>query len=253
MIIEKWLEENRRGLPGRWKNIFGKKYIWFSGRHFICTTLASTPAELHWLWPLFRTWLIPFGVFFIVLRTFVIVVTSNALIYRWSGWFWLFLNRRFGWWCAGRVCLILREYPLCWLLLILNVAWFWECCFWCPLAGAGLGSCGLHTYPAPNIHGGCWFIGFRCCVGTIAVIVRSRAGTVYYGRPFCDGDSICYFQVASYKLTKRRIFFRKIWGPGGPPPPIHHQFRVKRLGWTKVIVRFLELITVCLGLVGLAT
>jgi len=50
-------------------------------------------------------------------------------------------------------------------------------------------------------------------------------------------------QVASYKLTKRRIFRMA---------PIHHHFELKGWAEPKVIVRF-WIITVCLVLVGLAT
>jgi phospho-N-acetylmuramoyl-pentapeptide-transferase len=77
----------------------------------------------------------------------------------------------------------------------------------------------------------------------IAVIVRQELVLVIMGGVFVMETISVILQVASFKLTGRRIFRMA---------PIHHHFELK--GWPepRVIVRF-WIITVVLVLIGLAT
>ncbi len=77
----------------------------------------------------------------------------------------------------------------------------------------------------------------------MAVIVRQEIVLFIMGGVFVMETVSVMLQVASFKLTGRRIFRMA---------PIHHHFELK--GWPepKIIVRF-WIITVILVLVGLAT
>ncbi|MBU2332042.1 MAG: phospho-N-acetylmuramoyl-pentapeptide-transferase, partial [Gammaproteobacteria bacterium] len=80
-------------------------------------------------------------------------------------------------------------------------------------------------------------------LGTIAVIVRQEVVLFIMGGVFVMETLSVMIQVASFKLTGKRVFRMA---------PIHHHFELK--GWPepRVIVRF-WIITVILVLVGLAT
>ncbi len=80
-------------------------------------------------------------------------------------------------------------------------------------------------------------------IGTIAIITRQELILVVMGGVFVMETVSVMLQVASFKLTGRRIFRMA---------PIHHHFELK--GWPepRVIVRF-WIISVVLVLVSLAT
>ena len=79
--------------------------------------------------------------------------------------------------------------------------------------------------------------------GIVAVVVRQELVLFVMGGVFVLETVSVILQVASFKLTGRRIFRMA---------PIHHHFELK--GWPepRVIVRF-WIITVVLVLLGLAT
>ena len=80
-------------------------------------------------------------------------------------------------------------------------------------------------------------------LGAVAVIVRQEIVLAIMGGVFVAETLSVILQVASFKLTGRRIFRMA---------PLHHHFELK--GWPepRIIVRF-WIITVLLVLVGLAT
>ena len=80
-------------------------------------------------------------------------------------------------------------------------------------------------------------------LGTIAVIVRQEIVLFVMGGVFVLETVSVILQVASFKLTGKRIF---------KMAPIHHHFEL--VGWPepKIIVRF-WILTVILVLIGLAT
>ena len=80
-------------------------------------------------------------------------------------------------------------------------------------------------------------------LGTIAIIVRQELVLVIMGGIFVIETLSVMIQVASFKLTGKRVFRMA---------PIHHHFELK--GWPepRVIVRF-WIISVVLVLIGLAT
>jgi phospho-N-acetylmuramoyl-pentapeptide-transferase len=111
------------------------------------------------------------------------------------------------------------------------------------LIGAGLGFLWFNTYPAQVFMGDVGALALGAALGTMAVIVRQEIVLFIMGGVFVMETLSVVIQVASFKLTGRRVFRMA---------PIHHHFELK--GWPepRVIVRF-WIITVILVLVGLAT
>ena len=111
------------------------------------------------------------------------------------------------------------------------------------IAGAGLGFLWFNTYPAMVFMGDIGALALGAVLGTIAVIVRQELVLVIMGGIFVIETLSVIIQVASFKLTGKRVFRMA---------PIHHHFELK--GWPepRVIVRF-WIISVVLVLIGLAT
>ncbi|MCK4587657.1 MAG: phospho-N-acetylmuramoyl-pentapeptide-transferase, partial [Gammaproteobacteria bacterium] len=109
--------------------------------------------------------------------------------------------------------------------------------------GAGLGFLWFNTYPAMVFMGDIGALALGAALGIVAVVVRQELVLLIMGGVFVMETVSVIMQVASYKLTGKRIFRMA---------PLHHHFELK--GWPepRVIVRF-WIITVILVLVGLAT
>jgi phospho-N-acetylmuramoyl-pentapeptide-transferase len=86
-------------------------------------------------------------------------------------------------------------------------------------------------------------LALGAALGTIAVIVRQEIVLFIMGGVFVVETLSVMLQVASFKLTGRRIFRMA---------PLHHHYELK--GWkeNQVVVRF-WIITMMLILVGLST
>ncbi len=111
------------------------------------------------------------------------------------------------------------------------------------LVGAGLGFLWFNSYPAQVFMGDVGALAIGAALGTLAVIVRQEIVLFVMGGVFVLETVSVMLQVASFKLTGRRIFRMA---------PIHHHFELKGWAEPKVIVRF-WIISFVLVLVGLAT
>jgi len=111
------------------------------------------------------------------------------------------------------------------------------------LVGAGLGFLWFNTYPAQVFMGDVGALALGAALGVLAVMARHELVLVVMGGVFVVETLSVIVQVASYKLTGRRVLRMA---------PLHHHYELK--GWPepRVIVRF-WIITVVLVLVGLAT
>ncbi len=111
------------------------------------------------------------------------------------------------------------------------------------LSGAGLGFLWFNTYPAQVFMGDVGALAIGAALAAIAVIVRQEVVLLIMGGVFVMETASVMMQVASFKMTGKRIFRMA---------PIHHHFELK--GWPepRVIVRF-WIISVVLVLIGLAT
>jgi phospho-N-acetylmuramoyl-pentapeptide-transferase len=111
------------------------------------------------------------------------------------------------------------------------------------LVGAGLGFLWFNAYPAQIFMGDVGALAIGAALGTMAVIVRQEIVLFVMGGVFVLETVSVMLQVASFKLTGKRIFRMA---------PIHHHFELKGWAEPKVIVRF-WIISFVLVLVGLAT
>jgi phospho-N-acetylmuramoyl-pentapeptide-transferase len=111
------------------------------------------------------------------------------------------------------------------------------------LTGAGLGFLWFNAYPAEVFMGDVGALAIGAALGTIAVIVRQEIVLFVMGGVFVLETVSVIMQVASFKLTGRRIFRMA---------PLHHHFELKGWAEPKVIVRF-WIISFVLVLAGLAT
>src|SRR5687768_17211270 len=111
------------------------------------------------------------------------------------------------------------------------------------LAGAGLGFLWFNAYPAEVFMGDVGALALGAALGTIAVIVRQEIVLFIMGGVFVAETLSVMIQVASFKLTGKRIFRMA---------PLHHHYELK--GWkeNQVVVRF-WIITMMLVLIGLST
>jgi phospho-N-acetylmuramoyl-pentapeptide-transferase len=111
------------------------------------------------------------------------------------------------------------------------------------IAGAGLAFLWFNAYPAEVFMGDVGALALGAALGTIAVIVRQEIVLFIMGGVFVVETLSVMLQVASFKLTGKRIFRMA---------PLHHHYELK--GWkeNQVVVRF-WIITMMLCLVGLST
>ncbi|MDG2316069.1 MAG: phospho-N-acetylmuramoyl-pentapeptide-transferase, partial [Gammaproteobacteria bacterium] len=86
-------------------------------------------------------------------------------------------------------------------------------------------------------------LALGAALGLVAVVVRQELVLLIMGGVFVIETVSVIIQVASYKMTGRRIFRMA---------PLHHHFELKGWAEPKVIVRF-WIITVILVLIGLAS
>ena len=111
------------------------------------------------------------------------------------------------------------------------------------IAGAGLGFLWFNAYPAEVFMGDVGALSLGAGLGAIAVVVRQEIVLFIMGGVFVVETLSVIVQVASFKLTGRRVFRMA---------PIHHHYELK--GWkeNQVVVRF-WIITMLLVLFGLST
>jgi phospho-N-acetylmuramoyl-pentapeptide-transferase len=111
------------------------------------------------------------------------------------------------------------------------------------LIGAGLGFLWFNAPPAMIFMGDTGSLALGGALGTIAVAIKHEIVLAIVGGLFVLETMSVIIQVASFKLTGKRVFRMA---------PLHHHFEQK--GWAEptVVVRF-WVISVVLALVGLAT
>jgi phospho-N-acetylmuramoyl-pentapeptide-transferase len=111
------------------------------------------------------------------------------------------------------------------------------------LIGAGVGFLWYNTYPAQVFMGDVGSLALGGGLGMLAIVTKNELLSLLLGGIFVVEAISVITQVASFKLTGKRIFLMA---------PIHHHFEKK--GWPepRVIVRF-WIIAIMLALASLAT
>jgi phospho-N-acetylmuramoyl-pentapeptide-transferase len=239
----KLIKKNSKGLIARYK------YFWQSvgglAAALVLWYTAKSPADTTLYLPFLKNFALPLGfVGFVVLTYLMIVGMSNAVNLT-DGLDGLAIMPAvmvaaalgvFAYASGNAVFasyLAIPAVPQAGELLIVCAA----------LVGAGLGFLWFNTYPAQVFMGDIGALALGAALGTIAVIVRQELVVLVMGGIFVLETASVILQVASFKLTGKRIFRMA---------PIHHHFELKGWAEPKVIVRF-WIITFFLVLAGLAT
>ena len=233
---------NSRGLMARWKYLL-QSLVGITAVVFLYTT-ANVPAETALIVPFFKEVIIPMGVWYMVLGYLVIVGTSNAVNLT-DGLDGLAIMPTVMVGAAlGLIAYLVGNAEFSGYLQIPFIPGAGELAIFCgALIGAGLGFLWFNTYPAQVFMGDVGALALGAALGIVAIIVRHEIVLFIMGGLFVLEAVSVILQVASFKLTGRRIFRMA---------PIHHHFELK--GWPepRVIVRF-WIITLVLVLVGLST
>ena len=238
----KVVERDPRGLPARWK-YFWQSVAGLSAALFLYFN-ASEPVTTQLFLPFFKDVAIAMGPFFVVLAYFVIVGASNAVNLTDGLDGLAILPTVLVGTALGLIAYLTGNVNFSEYLQIPYVAGSGELSVFCgAIAGAGLGFLWFNTYPAQVFMGDVGALALGAALGTVAVITRHEIVFFIMGGIFVLETVSVILQVASFKLTGRRIFRMA---------PIHHHYELK--GWPepRVIVRF-WIITVMLVLFGLAT
>ena len=234
--------KNTEGLVARWK------YFWQSVFALIAAiylyTAAQSPVETTLFVPFFKSIAVPLGLGFVVLSYLMIVGMSNAVNLT-DGLDGLAIMPAVMVGAAlGLIAYVAGNTEFSSYLQIPYVAGAGELAVFCgALIGAGLGFLWFNTYPAQIFMGDVGALAIGAALGLVAIIIRHEIVLLIMGGLFVLETASVIIQVASFRLTGRRVFRMA---------PIHHHFELK--GWPepKVIVRF-WIITLVLVTIGLST
>lgn len=233
---------NSKGLAARYK------YLWQSIAGLAAAVAlyltAQTPAETTLFVPFFKSFALPLGVFFIVLTYLVIVGTSNAVNLTDGLDGLAIMPAALVAGALGVFAYVTGNVVFSGYLGIPYIPGVGELLIFCAtIVGAGLGFLWFNAYPAQVFMGDIGALALGAALGVVATMVRQEVVLVIMGGVFVLETVSVILQVASYKLTGKRIFRMA---------PIHHHFELKGWAEPKVIVRF-WIISLILVLVGLGT
>ena len=111
------------------------------------------------------------------------------------------------------------------------------------MVGAGIGFLWYNTYPAQVFMGDVGSLALGGGLGMCAVFTKNELLSAILGGVFFLEAVSVVVQVASFRLTGKRIFLMA---------PIHHHFEKKGWAEPKIIVRF-WIISILLALVSLSS
>ena len=226
----------------------GQKLFWQSTAALIAAVAlyvtATDEVQTSLLIPYFKDLAIPLGLFQLVVTYFFIVGFSNAVNLTDGLDGLAIMPTVLVGGALGIFAYVTGNVNFSGYLDIPYVAGTGEILVYCTaLAGAGLGFLWFNTYPAQVFMGDIGALSLGAALGVVAVIVRQEIVLAIMGGVFVMETLSVMIQVASFKLTGKRVFRMA---------PIHHHFELKGWAEPKVIVRF-WIITVILVLIGLAS
>ncbi|MGD9867861.1 MAG: phospho-N-acetylmuramoyl-pentapeptide-transferase [Hyphomicrobiales bacterium] len=244
-FYDDYLKVKRRssaGFPGRIR--FSLEIVAAAIAVYVIMKLGTQPFSTSLTFPFFKTLVFDLGPFFILLGVLVIVGAGNAVNLT-DGLDGLaivpvmFVAGTFGIIAYLSGNKIFADY-----LQIHFVAGSGELAIICgALIGAGLGFLWFNAPPAMIFMGDTGSLALGGALGTIAVASKHELVLPIAGGLFVLETASVIMQVASFKLTGKRIFRMA---------PLHHHFEQK--GWKEqtIVIRF-WIISVVLALASLST
>ncbi|MGZ5034114.1 MAG: phospho-N-acetylmuramoyl-pentapeptide-transferase [Usitatibacter sp.] len=244
--VDDWrkvVHHNPKGLSAKAK-IFWQSLIAIVAVSYLAYS-ARLPQQTELIVPFFKTIAIPLGTLgFVILGYFVVVGTSNAVNLT-DGLDGLAIMPTvmiasalavFAYVSGNAVFARYLGFPL--------ISGAGELAVMCgAMAGAGLAFLWFNAYPAEVFMGDVGALALGAALGMVALVVRQEIVLLIMGGVFVVETLSVIIQVASFKLTGKRVFRMA---------PLHHHYELK--GWkeNQVVVRF-WIITMMLVLFGLST
>ena len=238
----KLTRRNSKGLPGKLK-LSGQLLIGLGASVWVMS-LAPAHMYSHLALPFFKDLLINLSILYIPFVLCVIVGASNAvnLTDGLDGLAIVPVMIAAG--CFALITYLVGNIKFAEYLQIHYVPGSGELAVLCAaVIGAGLGFLWFNAPPAMVFMGDTGSLSLGGALGAIAVIARHELVLLIIGGVFVAEALSVIIQVASFKLTGRRVF---------KMAPVHHHF--EKLGWKEstIVIRFWIIATI-LALIGLST
>jgi phospho-N-acetylmuramoyl-pentapeptide-transferase len=115
--------------------------------------------------------------------------------------------------------------------------------FCAAVVAAGLGFLWFNAYPAQMFMGDVGSLALGAALGIVAVMTKNEILLIIVGGVFVLEALSVIFQVASYKLRRKRVFLMA---------PIHHHYELKGWAEPQIIIRFWIIAFIC-AVIGLST
>ena len=235
-------KRNSRGLSSRLKliaqiviGVVAGVWIVYLTRDPLSTGLAV---------PVFKSVLLDLGWFFIPFAVVVIVGASNAVNLTDGLDGLAIVPVMIAAACFALIAYLVGNTVFANYLQINHVPGTGEIAVFCgALCGAGLGFLWYNAPPARVFMGDTGSLSMGGALGTISVITKHELVLVIIGGLFVLETVSVIVQVASFKLTGRRVFRMA---------PLHHHFEKKGWAESTIVIRF-WIIASILALVGLST
>ena len=244
-IIDDYLKlrySNSKGLSGR-SRLLWEILVALSASSLIYY-FATSAEETTLFLPFFKDFALQLGIWFILFSALVLVATANAVNLT-DGLDGLAIMPSVM--VASGMGIIAYISGNAILSDYLNVPYLFystEIVIFCgALVGAGIGFLWFNTYPAQIFMGDVGSLSLGAALGIIAVSIRQEFILMLMGGVFVIETLSVILQVASFKLTGKRIF---------KMAPLHHHYELSGLAEPKIIVRF-WIVTLILVLFALAT
>jgi phospho-N-acetylmuramoyl-pentapeptide-transferase len=235
-------KKNSRGLSGK-KKLLSQFVVSIIAAYWI-TTLAPAHLNHQLAIPFFKDFMINLGVFYIPFVMVVMIGASNAVNLTDGLDGLAIVPIMIAASCFALISYLVGNVIFAQYLQINAVPGTGELAVFCAaIIGAGLGFLWYNAPPAMVFMGDTGSLAFGGALGTIAVITKHEIVLAIIGGLFVLEALSVMIQVASFKLTGKRVF---------KMAPIHHHF--EKLGWKEptIVIRF-WIIAVILALVGLST
>ncbi len=244
-FADDWLKLTRRnskGLPGKLKLVF-QIAIGTAATLGIVSTVAE-PLTFGVAVPFFKDVLIELSWFFVPFAVFVMVGASNAVNLTDGLDGLAIVPVMIAGGCFALIAYLSGNAVFANYLQIHHVPGAGELAVLCgALVGAGLGFLWFNAPPAMVFMGDTGSLSLGGALGAISVVTKHELVLAIIGGLFVLETVSVIVQVASFKLTGKRVFRMA---------PLHHHFEKK--GWQEptIVIRF-WIIAIVLALIGLAT
>jgi len=238
----KLTKRNSKGLSGK-KKLLAQFAISLIAAIWI-SKISPAGMATHLALPFFKDVLLDLGFVYFLFAMLVIVGASNAvnLTDGLDGLAIVPIMIAAG--CFVLISYLVGNIKFADYLQIHHVAGSGELAVFCAaLIGAGMGFLWYNAPPAQVFMGDTGSLAFGGSLGVVSVIVKHELVLAIIGGLFVAEAVSVILQVASFKLTGKRIF---------KMAPIHHHF--EKMGWKEptIVIRF-WIIAFILALVGLST